>query len=135
MGYFLAGGVVIAIGLLMVSPMIFPEKRVKGHAGLPEGVFVAQLAAEGISDEISSAVFRYYKRKTQVKEFSPSPDMVINEVFEEGPEDIDDAAKDLLKELHLAHPSEEAREAYGRDVQTAGDLARWLQWAKSHQPS
>lgn len=135
MGYLLAGGVVLIIGLFMVSPMIFPGKRVKGHSGVSEGIFVAQLAAEGITEDISSAVFRYYKRKARAKEFNPSPDMVINDVFEEGPEDIDDAAKDLLKELHLEHPSEGDREAYGRDVQTAGDLARWLQWAKAHQPS
>ena len=135
MGYLLAGGVVLIIGLFMVSPMLFPGKRVKNHSGVPESAFVGQLSAEGIPGDISSAVFRYYKRKAHVQKFNPSPDMVINDIFGEGPEDIDDAAKDLLKELHLEQPSEEDREAYGRDVQTAGDLARWLQWAQAHQPS
>lgn len=134
---YIVGGVVLVVGLFMVSPMLFPGRKIKGHRGVPKDVFTSQLAAEGVPEPISSAVYDFYKRKGHSKEFSPSPEMDINGILDEGPEDIDDAAKALLKELHLNAPSEADREVWasGRDIHTVGDLARWLYWASQHQPA
>jgi hypothetical protein len=134
---YVVGGVVLVVGLFMVSPMLFPGRKIKGHKGVPKGVFTSQLSAEGVPEYISSAVYDFYKRKGYSKEFNPSPEMDINGILDEGPEDIDDAAKALLKELHLSAPSESDREARssGRDIRTVGDLAQWLYWASQHQPA
>jgi hypothetical protein len=134
--YIVLIGSLLVVGFYMVSPMLLPGKRVKSHNGVPKSVFVTQLSDEGVPESISSAVFDFYKKKGHTKQFNPSPDMDINGIFEEGPEDIDDAAKSLLQHLHLKAPSESDRESWsGRDVRTAGDLARWLYWASTHQPS
>jgi hypothetical protein len=133
---YVIGGVVLLIGIFMVSPMLFPGKKIREHKGVSKEIFTSQLFAYGVPERISSAVYVFYKRKGHSKEFNPSPEMDINETFDEGPEDIDDAAKALLKELHLIPPSEDDRQAWAtnRDIRTVGELARWLYWASQHQP-
>ncbi|MFP5230550.1 MAG: hypothetical protein ACLGXA_23275 [Acidobacteriota bacterium] len=130
-------GAVIAVGLFMISPMVFPGRKIKEHKGLSKDVFTAQLSAQGVPEHISSVVYDYYKRRSYSREFNPSPEMDINGIFDEGPEDIDDAARALLKELHLSSPSEADRETWAssRDIRTVGDLAQWLHWASQHQPA
>lgn len=132
---YIVGGIVIAVGLLMISPMLFPGRKIKGHKGVPKDVFVSALSAEGVPERISSLVYDFYKRKAYSKEFSPSPEMDINGILDQGPEDIDDAAKALLKELHLNPPSEADRRSWAshQDIRTVGDVARWLYWASQHQ--
>jgi hypothetical protein len=133
--YIVLGGVAL-VGLFMVSPMIFPGRKIKGHEGVPRDVFTSQLFAEGVPEHISSAVYDFYLRKGYSKDFNPSPEMDISNILDEGPEDIDDAAKALLKEMHLNPPSEGDRESWSstQDIRTVGDLARWLYWASEHQP-
>jgi hypothetical protein len=134
MGYYIVGGIVVLCGIVMVSPMIFTSRKIKSHQGVSRGVFQSALSKEGIPENISSAVFDFYKKKAHWKGFNPAPEMDINAVFGEGPEDIDDTAIDLLKELHLEAPSELDRTAWpGGEVRTAADLARWLYWASQHQ--
>jgi hypothetical protein len=132
---YLVCSVVLVVGLFIVSPMLFPGRKIREHKGVQKGSFTSQLSAEGVPEYISSAVYDFYKRKGYSKEFSPSPEMDINGILDEGPEDIDDAAKALLKELHLNRPSEEDRESWasGQDIRTVGDVARWLYWASQHQ--
>ena len=130
-------GIFLLAGLWMFSPMLFPGRKIREHKGVPKDAFVSQLSAEGVPEHISSVVYEFYKRKSYSNEFNPSPEMDINGIFEEGPEDIDDAAKALLKELHLDPPSEADRAAWAsdRDIRTVGDFARWLYWASQHQPA
>lgn len=134
---YIVGVVALVAGLFMVSPMLFPGRKISGHKGLPKDVFTSQLSTQGVPEHISSAVYDFYKRKGYSKEFNPSPEMDINGMLDEGPEDIDDAAKALLKELHLNPPSEADRESWssGQDIRTVGDLAQWLYWASQHQPA
>jgi len=135
MAYLIVAAVVLVCAGVMVSPMIFTSAKIKSYKGVSKTAFLATLSAEGIPERISSVVFDFYKSKARWKSFSPSPEMDINAVFEEGPEDIDDTAIDLLKELHLEQPSElDRREWSGGEVRTARDLARWLHWASQHQP-
>lgn len=133
---YVVGGVVLVVGIFMISPMLFPGRKIRGHKGVPKDVFTSQLSAEGVPEPISSAAYDFYKRKAHSKEFNPSQQMDINIIFDEWPEDIDDAAKALLKELHLNPPSEADRESWAseRDIRTVGDLAQWLYWASKHQP-
>jgi len=127
-------GVVVVCGIVMISPMLFTSKKIKAYRGVPRQTFLSRLSAEGIPENISSAVFDFYKAKARWKSFNPAPEMDINGVFEEGPEDIDDTAIDLLKQLHLEAPSELTRRAWrGGEVRTASDLAQWLYWASQHQ--
>lgn len=127
---------VAVCGIIMVWPMFFTSKSIRNYKGVSQSVFTEQLAVEGVPEHISAAVFNYYKEKARYKPFSPSPDMNIVGVFGELPEDVDEAAIDLLKQLHLEVPSEAERMAWpGDDIRTAGDMARWLQWASEHQPT
>lgn len=90
----------------MMSPMLFTSKRIKSYVGVPREAFLLALSKEGIPENISSAVFEFYKAKARWKGFNPGPEMDINGVFEEGSDDIDDAAIDLLKKLQIQAPSE-----------------------------
>ena len=134
---YIVGGIVIAVGLVMISPMLFPSRKIKRHKGVPKNVFISELSAEGVPERISLAVYDFYKRKAYSKEFSPSPEMDISGIFDQEPEDIDDAAKALLKELSLEPPSEADRRSWAsrQDIRTVGDIARWLYWASQHQPA
>ena len=121
-------------GIVMVWPMIFTSKSIRNYKGVSLDAFTTKLALEGVPENISAAVFSYYKEKARYKPFKPSPDMNIVDVFGELPEDTDEAAIDLLKQLHLEAPSEAARMAWsGGDINTAGDMAKWLFWASTHQ--
>ena len=114
------------------------DLHVKEHKKLQRvslDAFTRKLALEGVPENISAAVFSYYKEKARYKPLNPSGDMNIAGVFGELPEDTDEAAIDLLKQLHLEAPSEAERIAWpGGDIHTAGDMARWLSWASTHQP-
>jgi hypothetical protein len=134
MTYLLVAGVIVVCGITMISPMLFTSKRIKSYVGVPREAFLSALAEEGIPENISSAVFDFYKAKARRKGFNPAPEMDINGVFEEGSDDIDDTAIDLLKKLNLEAPSELTRMTWpGGEVRTAADLARWLYWASQHQ--
>jgi hypothetical protein len=134
--YLIVAGVIVVCVIVMVSPMLVTPRKIKNYVGVPKDVFLSSLSKEGVPDSISSAVFEFYKSKARWREFGPAPEMDINGVFEEGPEDIDDTAIDLLKALHLEAPSELDRMAWpGGEVRTASDLARWLYWASQHQPA
>lgn len=133
---YIAGAVFVVFGLFMISPMLFPSRKIREHTGVPKAVFTSQLSSEGVPISISSAVYDFYKGMGYSKTFSPSPEMDIKEILDQEPEDIDDSAIDLLKELHLHAPSESDRESWfsDRDIRTADDMARWLYWASQHQP-
>lgn len=134
MAFLLVVGVFVVCGVTMISPMFSTSKKIKGYVGVSRGAFLSALSKESIPENISSAVFDFYKAKARWKGFNPGPEMDINGVFEEGPEDIDDAAIDLLKKLHVEAPSELTRRTWpGGEVRTVSDLARWLYWASQHQ--
>ena len=72
--------------------MLFPRRKINQHKGVPKSVFVSRLSAEDTPGYISASVYEFYKRTAHSKEFHPAPEMDICKIFDEGPEDIDDAA-------------------------------------------
>ena len=134
--YVVIGIVLLGFGVYVVSPLLFPSRNIREHTGVRKDAFVSQLSTDSVPETISCAVYDFYKQVGHCKTFRPSPEMDICHIFNYGPEDIDDAAKELLKQLNLESPSEEDRLSWpGCEVRTAGDLARWLYWASQHQPA
>jgi hypothetical protein len=134
--YLLTGIALLCFGLYVVSPRFFPPRNIREHTGVPKNIFVSILAAEGIPESISSAVYDRYEEEAHCKTFHPSPEMDICFVFNYDPEEIDEAAEQLLNQLHLEPPlSVDCVLWAGGEVRTARDLARWLHWASQHQPA
>jgi hypothetical protein len=134
--YVVFGILLLGFGVYMVSPMLFPARHIREHTGVSKDAFVSQLSTDAVPEAISCAVYDFYEQEGHCKTFHPSPEMDICDTFNYDPEEIDDAAKELLKQLNLESPSEGDRLSWpGGEVRTAGDLARWLYWASQHQPT
>lgn len=148
--YFLAAFLVF----IAVVKLVF-DLRMRKHHGVPRDEFLRAFSGE-IPTEIPAAVYDYYKKMVNFKEFSVAPEDTYV-VLHKGEEDIEDDAGFLMKKLGLKPPSEEARLRWNEQIrtlratppltpgfsvdstrwmqpiQTVRDMVLWLNWVRQHQ--
>jgi hypothetical protein len=123
----------IAIGLvILLCSVIYSirhQRRLAQLKGFPEEEFVRYFSERGVPPNISQMVFTVYRKKARSPNFTPSPDMSLDEVFNQAPEDIDDDAKYILNELNLPSVPEDIRDTWtGGEIKTISDLTMWIGW-------
>ena len=101
--YFLAAFVVF----IAVVKFVF-DMRMRKHHGVSRNEFLSAFSGTEIAPEIPAAVYDYYKKMVNFREFSVAPDDTY-EMLHKGEEDIEDDARFLMKKLWLKPPSEEIR--------------------------
>ena len=110
------------------------EKRLEGYPGVSREAFIERFAGREVAASVSAAVYDTFKEKVKAKTFMPSPEMSIEEVFEQLGEDTDDDARHILKLIGIPNPSDESRESWpGKDVVTIADMVLWVDWVRLHQ--
>lgn len=130
--YFLAAFVVF----IAVVKFVF-DMRMRKHHGVSRNEFLSAFSGTEIAPEIPAAVYDYYKKMVNFREFSVAPDDTY-EMLHKGEEDIEDDARFLMKKLGLKPPSEEIRLQWTKQTQTARamslstprfsvDSTRWMQ--------
>jgi hypothetical protein len=130
--YFLAAFVVF----IAVVKLVF-DVRMRKHHGVSRDEFLRAFSDTEIPAEIPAAVYDYYKKMVNFKEFSVAPDDTY-EMLHKGEEDIEDDARFLMKKLKLRPPSEEVPLQWTEQTQTARatslsaprfsvDSTRWMQ--------
>lgn len=125
--------VVLVIIVISVVSSRRREKRLAGYSGLSKEEFVEHFAAKNIPRDVSEVVYETFKKKSGSVNFRPSPEMHIEQVFEQLGEDTDDDARHILKALGIPEPSESTLELWEEEgVQTISDLVMWTDWVR-HQ--
>jgi hypothetical protein len=127
--YFLVGAVLVIV-LVSAVYSLRHQRRLAGLTGMSEEEFVRYFSQKGVSPNVSQMVFKVFRAKANSSSFTPSPDMGLEEVFNEVPEDVDDDALYILKQLNVARIPDEVRESWsGGEIKTLDDLTMWIGWA------
>ena len=126
----------VVLGIVVISVVSSKrfEKRVAGYYGVSREAFIEHFIAQGVPSDVSGTVYDTFKAKVKSKKFMPSPEMSIEQVFEQLGEDTDDDARHILKVLGIPMPTDETLEAWpGEGVQTISDMVLWTEWVRRHQ--
>lgn len=126
----------VVLGILVISMISSRrwEKRIEGYSGMPREEFISHFSAQGVPPAVSGTVYDTFKAKVKSKTFMPSPDISIEQVFEQLGEDTDDDARHILDVLGIPNPTDEMLDGWlGKGVQTITDMVLWADWVRSHQ--
>jgi hypothetical protein len=131
-------GIVFAVFLVIATISVFSQRqwkrRVQGYSGVPPEDFVEHFSAQGVPSSLVRMVYDTFKQKVEFKEFMPSPEMRIEEVFDQVDEDTYDDALHILKALGIPKPSDEILARWdGLSVKTVSDLVLWIDWVRRQQ--
>jgi hypothetical protein len=127
---------VIVLGIVVISVVSSRrfEKRVEGYSGMSREAFIKHFSTQEVPSTVSGTVYDTFKAKVKSEKFMPSPEMSIEQVFEQLGEDTDDDARHILKVLGIPKPTDNTLEAWpGRGVQTVSDMVLWTDWVRRHQ--
>ena len=131
--------VLMVVSAIFVISIVYSrqrEKRLRGYSGLPREEFVKHFAAQGVPRSVSETVYDSFKQRVRSEEFKPSPEMSIEDVFEQVSEDTEDDARHILEVLGIPAPPELILEDWeGRKVRTVADLALWIDWVRRQHNS
>lgn len=131
-----AAAIVAPIALAVIAIIAFFGQRHLGrHRGVSREEFIRAFVASDIDSDLAGAVFDYYKSQVRDQQFSVAPDDDYEQVLMAGDEEIDDDAEALMKKLGLRRPPEYAAVRSETRIRTIGDMVRWLNWVRSHQPN
>lgn len=126
----------VVLGIVVISVVSSRrfEKRVASYSGISREVFIEHFAAQGVPSAVSGTVYDTFKAKVKSKKFMPSPEMSIEQVFEQLGEDTDDDARYILKVLGIPTPTDETLATWpGEGVHTISDMVLWADWVRRHQ--
>ena len=126
----------VVLGFLGASMLYLKlrEKRLEGFPGLTREEFAAHFSDRGVPPLVSTTVYDTFKEKVKSKNFKPSPEMSIEQVFEQLGEDTDDDARHILKVLGIPKPTDEKLESWpGEGVRTVSDMVVWTDWVRRNQ--
>jgi hypothetical protein len=110
------------------------QKRLRSHKGWPREQFVSQFAEEGVPRTVAEAAYDYYKAQSLDASFTLAPDDSLWSVFRHSPEDIDDDAAAIARNLDLTLPSEAILRQWPSPLYRVRDVVMWLNWVAQHQP-
>lgn len=126
--YFVVGAVIVIV-LISVMYSIRHQRRLGRLRGMSEEEFVRHFSDKGVSPNVSQMVFKVFRAKARSSNFTPSPDMGLEEIFNEVPEDVDDDALYILKELNVPRVPDEVRDSWsGGEIKTLDGLTMWIGW-------
>lgn len=124
----------LVILVIVVITVVYQRQhatRLRGHSGITREEFIEQFRTQRIPERVSDVVYDTFKAKASFEEFQPSPDMDIDEVFEQLEEDTDDDVRHILGTLGVPYPDEETCERWsGAKVRTISDLVFWIDWVR-----
>ncbi len=130
-----AAAIVVPIAVAVIAIIaFFGQRRLGKHRGVTREEFIRAFAGTDVDPELAGAVFDYYKSQVKAKEFSVAPDDDYELVLSAGDEEIDDDAEALIKTLGLRRPLDYASARSETRIRTIGDMVRWLNWVRTHQP-
>jgi hypothetical protein len=110
-------------------------RRRRQANGFSRDQFIEAFRQLGIPDKIPAAVYDYYGSQKAWKDFPLSPDDRYSEVLHDDPDDLDDDATALVRQLDMLMLTEGVRRKYGdKPIKTLRDMVLWLDWMRDHQP-
>lgn len=124
-----AGVIVVAA---IATAFTIHQRRLGRHRGVPREEFIGSFAE--VPQDITAVVYDYYQGQVISKNFSIAPDDEFEHVLSAGDEEIDDDTEALMKTLGLRRPPDYAMARSETRIRTIGDMVRWLNWVRTHQP-
>ena len=124
----------LALAVVMVGAARY-QKRLRAHKGWPREQFVSEFAEGGVPRTVAAAAYDYYKSQSLDPSFTVAPDDSLWSVFRHSPEDIDDDAVAIARNLNLTLPSEAVLRQWPRPLCSVRDMVTWLNWIAQQQPS
>ena len=111
-------------------------RRERQANGSRRDQFIETFRQVKIPDNIPATVYDYYGSQKAWKDFPFTPDDRYSEILHDDPDDLDDDATALVRQLGMLIPSESMRRVYGdKPIKTLRDMVLWLDWIRQQQPT
>jgi hypothetical protein len=131
------GLLVIVLVALAVSAVLahklYYQWRFRSHQGIGRVAFQTQFAQIGIADEVSGAVYDYYKSLAVWSAFEVSASDDLERTYGHAPEELDSSLDVILGRLKLSLPPDSVLAEQDRVHKTVADVVRLVAWIADHQ--
>ena len=134
---YIFGAVIFFIAILAIVGRIRLNRirRERHGKGFSRERFLEAFREIGIPENIPAAVFDFYGSQKAYRGFSFLPDDEYSKVLCDDPDDIDEDALALLKQLGMVLPPEYILKQRGDGpIKTLRDMILWLDWVRQRQP-
>jgi hypothetical protein len=128
-------GMLIVIGVIVAFTAIgatyYQARLARRRDGWPRDRFVAEFERVGVPPEISGAVYNYYCKLCVMPSYRVAPDDSLERVYGASDEELEDAAKAIIKSLGIQLPEERVLREWPTPLKTVCDMVLWTNWVRS----
>jgi len=100
--------------------------RLAHHPGLSRKEFILHFRDRDVPDEVSAAVYDYYRSSALSRKFGVAPDDRLADLFSDHIEDLEDDARALIEKLKMKNADISGIEELADPITTVGDVVLWL---------
>ena len=131
--FYVLGGVFLFMVITSTVYMAVQQLRLRRHRGVSREQFIEAFRDLGITKAVPAAVYDYYRSVGMWEDFSVSPSDSFSKILSGEPEEVEEAAEHLTKQLGIRLPPEYILQQWDKPVETLRDMVLWLDWVRQHQ--